>query len=297
MTGKHTQSGFTIIELLVSSTIGLMIVALSMGSVVANRDTYQFDLARTTLNQNLRSAIDLIGMNTRIAGENLSSSFPAIELVNGTAGASDTFTMRRNLVDEVLNLCQTITAGSSTTSLYFAVTAATPGCVYGNNTFNYNSWRNWRLSHDNSVKGYLYNISTKEGEFFDYISEVDSGVEYFVRSAAHTWSYNYTTGSSAIYLLEEWKVKLLDNPLTPDILQVEQNMDTTNPLNIIWGVTDFQASINKNDGTTVTSFDRTQNWATIASIEVSISGSDSFKLRTITNTLTSRFFPRNVLSR
>ena len=297
MSGKHRQSGFTIVELMVASTIGLMIVALSMGGVVSNRDTYQFDLARTTLNQNLRSAIDLIGMNTRIAGENLASSFPAIELTNGTAGASDEFIMRRNLVDEVLNLCQTITAGSGTTSLYFAITAATPGCVYGNNTFNFTSWQNWRQSHDNSVKGYLYNISTKQGEFFDYISEVDSGVEYYVRAAPHTWSYTYTTGSSAIYLLEEWKVKLLDNPLTPDILQVEENMDTTNPLNIIWGVSDFQVSINLNDGTNVTSFDRTQNWANIASIEVSITGSDSFKQRNITNTLTSRFFPRNVLSR
>lgn len=69
------QRGYTIAELLVSMTIGMMVTALTLSSSMINRYTIGKDVARTRLNQNLRGSLDLVGLDVRVSGENLNTSF------------------------------------------------------------------------------------------------------------------------------------------------------------------------------------------------------------------------------
>ena len=85
-------------ELIVSAGIGLGLLAATAGVVMSNRGLFNVDMVRTKLNQNLRSSLDIVGMNVREAGENLPGAFPAVELIDGGAGP-DHLILRRNLLD------------------------------------------------------------------------------------------------------------------------------------------------------------------------------------------------------
>lgn len=290
----NNEHAFTLLELLVSSAIGLVITAMTISVTLSNRGIFDYDLARTQLNQNLRSSLDVIGIDIRQGGENLPSNFPAVVLTNGTNGGPDELEIRRNLIDEVLKLCIAITAGSGS-DLYFADTSGTAGCSYSGNTQSYNSWRTYRTGHGNTVPAYIYDPSTQKGEFFNYTSEVDGATSYRIQRAG-TWSNAYTVGNTAAYILEEWHLKLTpDAESGSNILQVAQNNET-DPLNIVFGLTDFQVTATLNDGTVQTSFATGSDWSTLKFLTITLSGSDTSRGRQIAKTVSSQFFPRNILS-
>ena len=286
------ERGFTIVELLVASTLGLIVTGLLLGLTQANREVLGKDMIRTGLNQNIRGALDLMGADIRVGGENLGSTFPAIELINATGGDSDQLLIRRNLLDEVLPVCTAITAGSTVTNIYFAVPGTVAGCVYSGHTHNYNSWRNYRLSQTPAqALAYIYNSATKLGEFFLYTSEVNTGTAYYLTRSAGTWANSYPTASSAIYMLEEWRYRLVG-----ENLQVIVNRDTANPFNVSFGLTDFLVRIEMQDNTFETAFTANDSWTSIKTIEVTLSGQDTFSGETLTQSMVGEFFPRNILS-
>ncbi len=283
-----SDRGFTLLELLVTTVLGLLLVVLILGTITANRRLYKEDIVRTKVNQNLRGAMDIIGADIRLAGENLGPTFPAIQLVNGAAGGPDTLVLRRNLVPEVLQVCVALSAGS-TAALRFAIPGTTAGCIYSGETTAYNSWRSYRLANQNSVDSFVWNVSAKVGEFFRYTGETDSGTGYSItRSGA--WSNAYPVAAAA-YLLEEWRFAV-----SGDVLQLVRNQDDENTVNLAFEVQDFQVRVLMQDGTIKTSFTTNDSWTTISSLEVVLSSSDTFQREDLTRTLTSRFFPRNILS-
>ena len=153
---RYTPScdrGFTLVELLVANLLGVIVVGMTISVVLQNRDLYQHDITRTRLNQNLRSALDVIGINAREAGENLPAGFPAVEVIDGPP---DELILRRNLIDEVLKLCQPITAGSGPGPAYFSAVGSEPGCSYADQTANYDAWRQERLDRGGVVSAYIY---------------------------------------------------------------------------------------------------------------------------------------------
>lgn len=289
---SKSQSGFTISEILVTSLLGLLITGLLLTLTSTQRKVLSKDLVRTGLNQNIRGALDLMGADIRVGGENLGQTFPAIELSNGSAGTSDVLTIRRNLLDEVLPVCTQITAGTSNSNIYFAIPGTISGCVYSGHTHNFTSWREYRLAQPSqSTLAYIFNTSTKVGEFFTYTAESDTGTSYYITRTSGTWANTYPVGSSAVYILEEWRYnKVGEN------LQVIQNNDNLNPLNVSFGLSNFQVQINLQDNTTVATFANTDSWSQIKSIEVELSGQDTFDGQLINRTLTGKYFPRNVLS-
>ena len=290
-----SESGFTLVELLVATSIGLIITAMTISVTLSNRGIFDYDLARTQLNQNLRSAMDILGIEIRQGGENLPSTFPAVVITNGSNGAADELQLRRNLIDEVLKLCQPITAGT-TSGIYFADSSTTAGCSYSGNTQNYNSWRNYRTSHDGNVPAYIYDPSTQKGEFFSYNNESDTGSSYIVLRGAGSWSNNYTVGNTAAYILEEWHFNLLPDAETGEnILQIVENSET-DALNVVYGIADFQVTATLNDNTVSNSFAVGSDWSTLKYLTVSLSGTDTSRGRQISKTVTSQFFPRNILS-
>src|SRR5690606_6020349 len=70
-----SDKGFTLVELLVTSFLGLIMLALTLSATTSNRRLYKYDLVRTRINQNMRSALDIMGIDVRQAGENLFSTF------------------------------------------------------------------------------------------------------------------------------------------------------------------------------------------------------------------------------
>lgn len=295
---RTSNSGFTVLELLVASTIGMIIMALALGSMLANRQVYHYDLVRTRLNQNLRGALDLVAANAREAGESVPGTFAAVEIVDGGA-ASDELILRRNLLDEVLKVCVDISAGSGTTQIVFANNSSTPGCTYADNTHNFNTWQEHRTSKGGNVRAYIYDTVTKQGEFFNYVTETDSGSSYSITRSAGSWANDYTVGAASVYMLEEWHFKVEDFALEDDLLQVIENEDTDNPMNVLSAVIDFFVTAQMMDGTVKSSFNPAagDQWTEIKALEVTLRGEDkTIKGETIESTVSSRFFPRNILS-
>ena len=288
--------GFTVLELLVTSALGLLILALAINATLTNRSTLGKDQIRVQLGQNLRGAMDIIGTDLRVGGENLSSGFPALEVSAGSGTTPDTLYVRRNLLDETLPVCVAITAGSATATIVVANSSTAAGCVYASRTHDFNSWKSYRTAKGGTVNAYIFDTVTKKGEFFKYTGESDSGSVYSLTRQSGTWtnSYSYTSGSSPsswLYILEEWQYRV-ENAL----LQVVQNRDTANALNVMFGVTNFQVLMLMQDGTTMTSFASTDSWPDIKEVQVDLTATDRYRNDTLTATLTGKYFPRNILS-
>ncbi|MFN8391683.1 MAG: hypothetical protein U0136_15450 [Bdellovibrionota bacterium] len=291
----------TILELMVASTIALFIVGMTVSTTVVNRDAYGYDIVRTRLNQNLRSAFDVINTEVRQAGERLPGSFPAIEIVDGASGAPDTLILRRNLLDEVLTVCQTLTTASGPDVYLTSSAAGTPPvCVFGTQTANFNAWHSYRIGSaggtSHVVRSYIFDFTTKLGQFFNYSSDNTSGTTQTIRKQSGSWAGTYTGLSASVYMLSEWKFQLSTTPGSEDLLQLVENQDTANPKNVVYGVKNIQFRALMQDGTSKTTFTKNDNWSQIRAIEVTISGSDKFRDRVIDSTLTTQLFPRNVLS-
>jgi hypothetical protein len=288
---RRPINGFTTLELVVSSFLSLLILGLALGSVLVSRDSLGRDTVRTRLVQNLRGSLDIAGSDIRVAGENLNSSFPAVNLINGV-NAPDSLIVRRNLIGQVFPLCVAIPVGSTSSSISVADGSNNPGCSRAAQTYSYTQWKTFRLTNGGSTDAFIYNSATKSGEFFKYISEVDSGTQYsLIKGGSAPWQAAYPVASTSIYLLEEWQYKVQNQRLL-----VIQNRDQTNPLTVSFGITDFQISLTLADGSTRSAFSDTDNWTLINAVSLSLSGQDSFRKKVIQRTLTAAYFPRNVLS-
>lgn len=287
----NSSNGFTLVEVFVAVFISLLVLSMTLSSIMANKRVFQLDVTRTALNQNIRAVMDILGANVREAGENLGSAFPAIEVINGSDGASDQLILRRNLLDEVLKLCQEIVADSSATEIYFSATGTEAGCSYSDNKNNYSAWSAFRLAEGGETTAYLFNFDTKEGEFFPYLLEEDTGSALYLETSEGAWQYGYSVGPSALYLLEEWQFGMQN-----DLLQLVVNGDEDNPLNIADQLQSFQVKIIMQDGTEKTSFGVSDSWSAIKGIEVTIKGASSFEGENIVAEQTMRFYPRNILS-
>ena len=265
-------------------------MGMALSTVLSNRNLLKYDFIRTKLNQQLKGAIEIAGATAREAGENLSANFPAIEIVNGVTSADEVI-LRRAVVGEILKLCTPISAGTSADQIHFADASGTLGCLYSDNLFNFSSWQANRLEAEGSLLAYAYDSSTKVGEFFEYTGEVDTGSELYLERGSGVWENDYSSITTSIYIIEQWQFKLEE-----DVLQVIENDYSDDPYNIIFGVSDFQVSINYPDGTSTDSFTVDDNWTQIASLQISITVEDSFAGKQISRTMEAEFFPRNILS-
>jgi hypothetical protein len=275
-------------EFLVVSFMSALLLGSVLSASMAYKKILGKDIARTRLNQNLRGAIDVLGIDVRIAGENLAPSFPAIELTNGTGSNPDVLTVRRNLLDEVLPVCQAITSGSSSNRVYFSIGGNVAGCAYSGHAANFNAWRAFRTSQGGTTRAFIYNTSTKLGEFFTYSGETDTGTQYYLtRSGGGNWANSYPVGASAVYILEEWQYRLQSGTF-----QIVQNRQAGTPFNVAFDVTQFQVTISMQDGTNRTA----DNWAQIGSIGVTLTGNERYNGEIVSRTLSGNFFPRNILS-
>ncbi len=285
------------LELLVASLVSMAVIGMSVGLTLSTRELYFYDQARIELNQNLRGALEVIGIDTREGGERINSTFPAVQVTNGAG--SDELYLRRNLLDQVLIVCQDVSAGSGVTKLFLSGgTSAVAPCTYGAQSANITAWESYRTEHDNTVKVYVFNQTSRVGEFVDYNGITDSSGQVNLEITSHSFANPFAEGLTSVYILEEQRYRL-DNGM----LQVLQDGDLSNPKNVTYGMTDFQVVGHMQDGTTKTSLDVTDDWTTLESIEPVLTGESRVTGRSgilgnkrIIRTLSARFFPRNILS-
>jgi hypothetical protein len=265
----------------------------------SSRKIYEADQARTDVNQNLRSALDLIGMDLRQPGERLPDDFPVLAVVDGAGGLPDVLVIRRNLLEAVLPLCQQVNAGSSTDDVRVVDLGPSPpqGCDPvpdddGNGwPDNIDEWREFRTVHGGAVSGYLYDPIDHLGEFFVYDDESTTH-EYLDRGGSGGWQNTYLVNQMCrVYMIEERAYRL-----DQDVLGYVVNGDVDNPVNLVARVTDFQLRAIFADGTETTTLGPADAWDELRAIEVVISGESEVRGRTMRRTLSARFFPRNILS-
>ena len=294
------SDGFSIVELLVTLGVFSLVGAAALSLGLSSRKALEQDRQRTAVNQNLRSGIDLLGIDVRQAGERMPGNAPAIEIVNGSGGASDQLIVRRNLLDYVLPVCKDINAGTARDQAFVALKkpgSVPPGCSpvpdsdSDNWPDNLEAWRNYRIANGGSILAYIYNPVTKLGEFFTYDDE-DRSTFHIHRANGEAWHNSYSTAQQPrIYIIEQKRFFL-----TGDVLQYVLNDDTAHPYNLVNRLENFQTRALMEDGTVLTTMPPTAEWGRLQAVEVELSGRATFSGRTLRRTLLSRFFPRNILS-
>ena len=296
-----STDGFSAVEVLVAMTITSVFAAAALSIAFSSQGLLEADERRTTVNQNLRAGIDLLGIDIRQAGERLPGDAPAIQIMDGSSGAPDSLMLRRNQLDYVMPLCKNINAGSSADSVFVGKKKITgkvpPGCypvpdANGDGwPDNLEAWRNYRIANGGSVVAYIHNPITGLGEFFTYDAE-DNSTFHLHKANGASWQHDYLMNEEPrIYILEQKEFRLLDG-----VLQCVINDDTSNALNLVSHIEDFQLQAIFTDGTVQQSFGGTDDWIELQSIEVALVGQIQGKDTRFERTLVSRFFPRNILS-
>jgi len=286
----------------VALTVTVTVGGAALAIALSTRGMFETDQGRLTINQNLRSGMDLVGIDVRQAGERLPWDAPALQIIDGSSGAPDTLILRRNLLDYVLPLCKDIGAGTSADSVFVArkkITGVrTPqGCspVPDRDADgwpdNMQEWRDHRIANGGEVLAYIYNPTSEQGEFFVYDDE-DNSTFHLHKANLDAWAYDYDVVDNArIYIIEQKTFQVDD-----ELLQCVIDADTANPLNLVSHIRDFQGRAVLRDGTVLTSFPAGHNWTELSAIEVELTGEVDVRGNPMERTLVTRFFPRNILN-
>jgi len=286
-----SSSGFTLLEVLTSMFLTSVVMTLIISSVMMLRDTYYTEIKRTQINGNLRSAMDIMSMNVRQAGEHLLAGFPAVLLTDGASGASDTLRLRKSPITEVLTLCADAAVG--TTGLFVSSASLSNAECIPTNVDPIHTAFTTALAAEENKQIYVYDKSQKIGEFLNYTSSDTSSGQYML--IVEATSTAFTKLNTSIYIIEEYQ---FSNNEAESRLDLTINQESTEIRPVAFDVTNFQVTFLLQDGTSVSAFaqDGTKDWKDIHQIEMTLSGRASFKGQTLRSTITSKFFPRNVLS-
>jgi type IV pilus assembly protein PilW len=294
--------GYSLIEILVSLAVTGVIAAATLTIALSTRGMFETDQHRTTINQNLRAGIDLLGIDVRQAGERLPFDAPAVEITDGSSGAPDELTLRRNMLDYVLPVCKVITAGSNADTIFVGTKKVTgnpkvpQGCIpvpdeNGDGwPDNLEAWRNYRIANGGEILAFIHNPVTGNGEFFVYDDE-DNATFHMHKQNSENWIYGYAPNQEPrVYILEQRTFRLQG-----DVLQVIVNNDTSGALNLVNRIRDLQVQAVFKDGS-VQSTLAGRVWTDLESIDITLVAGESFDGRDMNRTVETRFFPRNILS-
>ena len=296
---RRLSSGLTVVELLVAVVVGLIVIGAAFAVAVSSRDLLQADQARTSANQNLRGALDIIGTDVRIAGERLTGrgapSIAAVVINNGKE-----LTLRRNILEEALPVCEDTSGGNPVTVSLIPpnpTISVYPQCDNsGPRNKNVDEmpddlevWKKHREDNGDSVLAYIF-ANARGGEFFTYNAESSSGAGYSVQRSGGSWGKSYKVSEETnLYILDERRYRLRDSVLE---LIVNGDEGEDDILKVVNNVTDFQVRAVMRDGTEVTNLSNTnttrEDWKSVSAIRVTLSVDG--------RTLTSEFFPRNIFS-
>ncbi len=173
-------AGFALVEMLAALTVAALATAAALTLTLSSRKLYETDQRRTDVNQNLRSALDLIGIDLRQAGERLPGGLPGDrdrERRRRVPGHADRAPQppRRGAAA----LCSRSTAGRARPRCGSPTPGTRLGCAPVSDPDadgwpdNIDEWRDWRIAPGRHVKAYVYNPIDRQGEFFVYDDDGD----------------------------------------------------------------------------------------------------------------------------
>lgn len=294
---NESQKGFTIIELMVSVLLLSVTLMMLIGYVMSMQDAFFNDVVRTRINGNLRTALDIVSMNVRQAGENLGTTFPAVVIQADDDTVGKKLILRRNKLSEVLTVCEAAAAGD--TKIYISTTTSpSPGCVYANVTGMYNAYRSEKTAENGTLKIYIYDSITKIGQYIDYTAEgtESTGVtaKYYLTVSALPAAYAANT--SYIYYIEEYDFALDE---TTNTLNLTRNGNVSPIEPVAFSISEFVPTVRMQDGTTVTNlaYNATKTWKDMDYVSVTLTGTEARKSRNYSTSISGNYYPRNVLSR
>lgn len=312
---SSSEAGLSVIELLTALAVLGVVLGLLVPLLMGNRRAVQLDQARTAVNQNLRSATDIIGADIRTAGERFGQGggpqLPAIAIVSREQ-APDELILRRNLHDVVLPVCETLRGNQNSIVVAWHVNRGgqitpSPGGNINPHDFpecimvdsdndgwpdNLQAWRQLQQQAGGPVRAYIYNPVTRRGQFFEFEVRDRSRFQiHKVAPSAH-WDTYELEHRSRIYLLEERRYRVRDG-----VLELVLNGDEAGALRITADVADFQARYVLADGSLHAALPQGSTWRDVRSVEITVTTRSTLQRETVERSLTSRFFPRNVLSR
>lgn len=267
-----SESGFTIIELLIAMLISSIVIGLALFGSVLNRRVFVQSKARTDISQTLRLPLDSIGNDIKQAGEGIGTTDPNFPVIVLDENPTE-LVIRRQLVPTSIPVCQDIIAGTSDQVVVMDQNDGSPlvGCEVGNLIDdNSDGWpdawdslkklRDYRLTNGSTIRAFIYN-GNGSGEFFDYDNEAffdDSDaaiatatvggtpVEYVtLNTNQSSWSNNYLADSSSrIYLLEERRYQLKEST---NVLQLVTDDDETLNMTNNIGILDIDIILEQDD--------------------------------------------------
>lgn len=195
-------SGFTILEVIVTTIIGLLMISGGMGGFMMIQEIVRSDNGKIDINQRLSSVLSTMGPDLQQMGEGLvnNAELPALEIkrriITGTTQKTSIVTTRRTLLPIQLSACDAdtdittmppeimITSGSSDPIKVMDEEDLNGGCKPSQNDNdpkdgwpdNVKKWRDKRVSEGGTLSAYIYNAGganggIAKGEFFDYIGE------------------------------------------------------------------------------------------------------------------------------
>lgn len=296
---RTRHAGLTLVELLVALVVAVLVVAAAVAVTFGSRRVVNMDQARTSVNQNLRTGLAIIGDDVQVSGERLPSQsnnyLAPIEVHGGNV-----LILRRNLLDVVLPVCKDIKAGSNADAVFVGLKNNNSGnanCTidaYNNDPNwpdNLGTWRLYRLAHGGVVPAFIVDPITKDHEFFTYDAEDNSN--FHIHRASGKWVWDYAVSNKPqVYVLEERRYQKVN-----DYLELVLDGDASTPQKLIPGVTDFQVRAVLDDGTVRTDFPQSgDSFASLKYIQVTIGGAGTQGRQGVDRHLSAQFFPRNVLS-
>lgn len=131
---RSSNSGFTLVELLVTTLISTIILGASLSLIVDQRKQFLTDQNRTQTSQNLRAGMDLIGTDIKLTGERLEEDFeqPGVMLIDAShannTSDSDELILQRKLIPEKLGVCADVAAGA--TSIAVSTASGSGLCIF-----------------------------------------------------------------------------------------------------------------------------------------------------------------------
>jgi len=287
---------------LIAAGIGVLILGVMLALLLSSRRLYVLDQTRTAITQNLQTTFTMLGADIRQAGEGFiqvgaqfNGSIRPLVVTDGGAGP-DTIALRTRVqsITTQLPVCATAT---STTIMVAQAGSALPVCIPADaNTNgvpdNLEAWEAYRLAQGGSVRAYIYNQLTQQGQFFTYSGSTGSNATaWYITGTGGALSGTYTVGAIPLqlWLLEE-RTYSLDTATGRLMLSV--NGGTPQP--VVDRVADFQVQTLQASGTPWTPANLLSQ---LAVVRVTLQGQANVAGGGLVNrTLKADFFPRNLLA-
>jgi type IV pilus assembly protein PilW len=239
-TSQQNIKGFTLLELVVASSVALTILGVALGMLSEQRRWMLGDRTRAVSNDNLRLASDLIGQDIKQAGERLEADrfLPSISIEPGSTTQPSALVLQRKLLEQTLPVCQGINASTTTIDIAVMTGTVIDNCEYSyvapsggepsstltalQPTGNLRLWRTYRCTQDGLIVAnnadpctattssatawaYIYDEVNQRGEFFQYDLEQQGSCASF---SSQTCQRIRRVGST-------WKYSYALNTTTP----------------------------------------------------------------------------------